>query len=273
LWLGPVEPLYGKVLHSANVLMHPMTPEPRSPSTLAGHVVQYLQANRFACEYQPVVCTQTEAVCGYEAVSRFCLDGRLVAPDAVFNSLQGDRALFFALESRMKIFQLIHRPARGKLFLNLDPLMCQEAEQVAFWLRLLQTNPGIVVEVIERTNASHVAGVQIFMKEMKNAGIDVALDDIGGPRSMLSFDLLDSCTFMKLDRRWFELLRRETAYFELLKGLLSFAKARNISTVLEGIETPHDFDLARDLNVDFVQGFLFESEFQRVDAEGGLTRV
>ncbi len=237
---------------------------------LKARVMRILEHNRLSCEYQPIVRTETRSVEGYEALARFKVDDKVEAPKDVFDALHGDRTLFFLLEARVKRLQLAHRPKTGRLFLNLDPHVCEEPYQLEHWLAVFAHHPDVVVEILESTNSAHLSTIHEFVKSLHRSGIQVALDDIGGPQNLLSFDLLDEVQVLKLDRLWLSRVRGTPAYTALLQGLTAFAKQRKIDCILEGVETEEDFELAKSLNVDFVQGFLFRSEFITAESSSPL---
>jgi len=64
----------------------------------------------------------------------------------------------------------------------------------------------------------------------------------------------------KFDRHWLQAIH-QPAQRRMLKMLLNYAREENKKTVLEGIETENDLAIARELNVDYVQGYLFRPEF------------
>jgi EAL domain-containing protein (putative c-di-GMP-specific phosphodiesterase class I) len=239
---------------------------------LTAKIVRALEANRFACEYQPIVRADTEETWAYEALARFTFDGEIVPPNRVFSALQRDKTLFFMLESKVKTFQIQHRPRGVRLFLNLDPHVCEETYQIDHWLGSLSGHQQLVVEIIENTSVTNQDNIRGFMKRLDEVGVGAALDDIGGSHNLFSFDLLEHCRYLKLDRRWFDRLLEHASYRALLAGLVEFARARGIHTVLEGIESRRDLNLARTLGVDFVQGFLFRDAFINVKDVPAMAR-
>ena len=66
--------------------------------------------------------------------------------------------------------------------------------------------------------------------------------------------------FGKFDRQWLQAIR-QPAQLRMLKMLLHYAREENKKTVLEGIETAEDLAVARLLEVDYVQGYLFRQQF------------
>lgn len=239
------------------------------PSTadvpLKARVLQVLDSDRFYCEYQPIVDAFSERPIAYEALARFELGGQEVAPNLVFGSLRSDSTLFFMLESKLKSFQIAHRPAGYRLFINIDPHVCIESYQVRHWTELFRRTDDVVVEMIENTTSTNLDQVQSFIHELAQLDVPCALDDVGGPRHLFCFDLLEQCGYIKLDRRWFWRHEHDASYRPLLSGLLEFARARGIRTIIEGVESEAQLRIAQSLGVDLLQGYLFSDKFLRVD--------
>lgn len=231
---------------------------------LKARVLQLIDEQRLRCEYHPIVDVRTEAIFAYEALARFDLDGEEVAPNLVFAALNHDHTLLFMLESKIKEVQISNRPPHGHLFINLDPHACVEQYQVRHWIDSLQDHPDLVVELVENTTTANLSNVQSFLHELRRADLRCALDDVGGPRSMFCFDLLDYCHFIKLDRRWFYRVEEDRAYMVLLRGLVDFAAAKGIGCIMEGIETRKHLEIARQLGVGLAQGTLFSDRVRRL---------
>lgn len=237
------------------------SPPLKTQPDLRPQVLRLIERNRLACEYQPIVRVSTGVPWAYEALARFQLDGLAIAPNLVFDALHTDRTLFFMLEARTKRFQIQHRPPGARLFVNLDPHVCEVDYQLEHWLGVFSEQEDLVVEIIENTSESNLDAVRHFAQRLYAAGIDVALDDVGGHRNFFAFDLLDHCQVIKLDRHWLLRFQGDPAYMKLVSGLLDFARSRGILCVLEGVETKAHLQTAALLGVDFVQGFYFRDDF------------
>ena len=88
-----------------------------------------------------------------------------------------------------------------------------------------------------------------------------AYDDFGKPNSIFFASLLDKADYLKLDIYFLQTIKVQPSYIEILKGMVKFAKANNKYTILEGVETEQDLQIAKDIGVDYIQGYLFKSEF------------
>jgi EAL domain-containing protein (putative c-di-GMP-specific phosphodiesterase class I) len=233
-----------------------------SPSTL--ELVDMLAARRFGVEYQPIVHVDGLAPHGWEALARF-RDARGVAvpPDRVFARLHDSPVALLYAERELKREQIRHAPPRGRLFLNLDPDSWHAGGADAFLPLLAQARQdGVVVEIIENMSLRDVALSARMARELEQARIPVALDDVGADGALFSYSALDGAAYMKLDRFWLAGSPGERARkAPMARGLIATAEQFGLKVVVEGVETPDDLEAARALGAHFVQGWLFAADF------------
>lgn len=228
-----------------------------------------LSSLTLSCEYQPFVNPHTLAIDGYEALARFYLpNGDAVAPNIVFEQLHESTELLAAVEYQAKAFQLIHAPSQQRIFINVDPHAVDGPHTVKL-IRLLSHYERVTVEIIENTCINDAQLASQLFTQFKQAKIHVALDDIGAPHSMLSVDLMMNVDYLKFDRHWLTHITHPEGA-QLLIALVNFAKKTHKQCILEGIETEAHLAFARDIGVDFVQGFLFKSWFIRPTSSQAL---
>jgi EAL domain-containing protein (putative c-di-GMP-specific phosphodiesterase class I) len=227
-----------------------------------------LESGQLACEYQPIVSIDSLETVAFEALARFRVDGSLLPNDEVFEAMHHDPVAFFLLESRLKAHQLMHRPPGVPLYVNLDPDVCDQGYSREHWLGLFARADQVTVELIENTHTTHLEKTRDLVAALQGAKIRVALDDVGGERSLLAIDLLERADAIKLDRVWLQRARRSEAHRALLLGLVQFGRMQGRPTVLEGVETQADLELARAIGVSHVQGFLFRDRFLQAGPQG-----
>lgn len=240
-------------------------PEKLNPSQL----LDLLHHRRYAVEYQPLICVAHQEVWAYEALARFLTaNGTLLPPQAVFSALHNSPLSLYQAEAEMKELQLTESPSAYPLFVNLDPDACvidvqHSSQQFSDWLTRLTIRPNVVVEIIENSSVSDARISQQLAQACHAQGVQIALDDIGAPDSLLSLPILLSVDYLKLDRSWL-LQREKPAALSLLKALIQFAREIGKASILEGIETEQDLAFARFLGVDYVQGFLYRQHFIQI---------
>jgi EAL domain-containing protein (putative c-di-GMP-specific phosphodiesterase class I) len=233
---------------------------------LLEQVNEIVTNQRYGTVYQPLICTRTGDITGYEALARFFTpNGDQLAPLTVFEAMHYDTALLRSAECDLKRLQLDHAPAGYELFLNLDPhALSANGEAPALLERLIKT-PGVVIELIENTDIHDARASLELHRMMSSHGVRTALDDIGAPHALLSLDLITVVDFLKFDRSWFDRLEHDHGTL-MFHAMLDFARQAQRNTVLEGVETAAMLDVARAAGVDRIQGFHFRSLFINIKA-------
>ena len=99
-----------------------------------------------------------------------------------------------------------------------------------------------------------------MIKILAQNNIKTAIDDVFGPLSMLSFEVIQLVNYVKLDKYVVQ-NKNNKELMILVKAIVDYARISGKKTILEGIETKNDLLIAQELNVDFVQGFLFKDQF------------
>ncbi|MDH4944934.1 EAL domain-containing protein [Sulfurimonas sp. C5] len=213
-----------------------------------------------AC-YEPIVELQTMKVYGYEALSRFRHEDKYIPPNEFFNAIHDNSETFFHFESILKRFQLDNRPKGHRLFLNLDPHVVLENDHVEYWMRLFTTHKNIEIEIIENSHNENLYLIEEFMDWMDEHDITYAYDDFLKPDTLFFTSLFHRANTIKLDMDVIQKIRTNPAYIEVAKGIVKFLKASKRLCLLEGIEDASDLEIAKELGVDFVQGYYFKAHF------------
>ena len=237
-------------------------------------LLSIIENKRFGVEYQPIVEVSNLNIYAYEALSRFYDDhNQLIAPDLVFSALHHNPLSLFQVELAQKKLQLQHAPSHGKLFVNLDqdsffacvdPDSSGQPEDINPFIELFLkfTNNDLVVELIENSEINDAKMSVEMINLMASSNISTALDDIFNEQSMISTTVLERVDFMKLDR-FVVTNRQQSGFLLLVKAMIAYSKSAGKKTILEGVETAEDFEFAKSLGVDYVQGFLFKEQFVR----------
>lgn len=215
----------------------------------------------YGVSYEPIIKLTTMQTVAYEALSRFKYDGKDIKPDAFFKSLHKDLELFFYVESILKTFQLKNRPKNKKLFINLDPDVAIEPSHVVYWINFFTLHDDIVVEIIENSDDENITHVEHFMDWMDEYKVEYAYDDYGKPNSVFFDSLFHRASTIKIDINFIRTIRKNKLYIEVVKGVVKYTKLSNKYTIMEGIETEEDLTIAKEIGVDFIQGYLFKTKF------------
>lgn len=227
-------------------------------------LLDLVEHRRFGAEYEPIISLEHGLPIGYEALARFYhANGAPISPQLVFDSLHANPLTLFQVEYEMKRLQLAHAPASaGRLFVNLDPDAFQACAHDGCHplVTLLSGHPGVVVEIIENSNINDADIGEAMMSAFAENNVDLALDDIGAPRTMLSLPILLNVNFLKFDRSWLQ-HTADRVRCAALRHLVAFARECGKRTILEGVEREAQLAFAEAMGFDYVQGFLYRPLF------------
>lgn len=232
---------------------------------LSASVIADIMSQRsVGVEYQPLVEVGTGRIAAYEALSRFrTRQGEPVAPDRVFKALHASPPALYEIEFRAKRDQIAHAPQGVPLFVNLDPDAFAAGGGNGGnnpLLGLLSLRNDIGVEIIENCSVTDSRLSLAMLARLRRLGVRVALDDIGGGDSLVSFAVLAEIDDMKIARDWLD-RRDDPVALRLLSALAGFARDTGKRLIFEGIETEADLAWATRQGADLVQGFLYRPQF------------
>ncbi len=93
--------------------------------------------------------------------------------------------------------------------------------------------------------------------------ISTAIDDVCNPQSMISTSVIQLVDYIKLDKFIFK-NKKNKNFMLLVKSIIDYAHSTDKKIILEGVETANDLLLAKQLNVDLIQGFYYREQFKNV---------
>lgn len=134
------------------------------------------------------------------------------------------------------------------------------AERVMEALTRYHIDPRwIHLEVTETAAMRNLKEVSGQMDKLSLAGISFSIDDFGTGHSSLGRLNQLPISVLKIDRSFIEQLsgsKENCATLTIVQAILSMAHALGQKVVAEGVETPVQLEILRDLNCDLLQGFL-----------------
>lgn len=116
---------------------------------------------------------------------------------------------------------------------------------------------NIEVEITENIILENHGGNIEKLNKIRELGIAVVLDDFGTGYSSLNYLTYLPIDKIKLDKslkdRWLKY-----PYNELLQHLVKMAKVLKLEIVVEGVETEEEWNLLKNIDIDYLQGYLFD---------------
>ena len=115
----------------------------------------------------------------------------------------------------------------------------------------------LTLELTESTLLASDERVARTLQKIKDLGVVLALDDFGTGYASLSYLRQFPIDVVKIDRSFTANAGSENGDLVLLKGIIDLGHALELNLVAEGIETPEQHTIVRQLGCQQAQGFYF----------------
>lgn len=242
-----------------------------------------LEENELFLEFQPKVDAWSGRIVGAEALVRWQHPewGRIPPNDFIPLSEESD------LHIQLADWVLHHTCARLRewqdknlpvvpVSINVSPkrlLHGNYTETVKQALRHFNVLSSLLeIEILETDVLSDNVKIQETLDSLDAANIRIALDDFGTGYSSLSYLQQYPIKTIKIDQQFASDLPQNKKTQSIVRTILFMAKEFSMDVVIEGVETLEQLDVARRLNCQVVQGYLFSrplgaEQFERVIAD------
>lgn len=130
--------------------------------------------------------------------------------------------------------------------------------------------PGrVCIEVTETVPIQDFPSARQFAREVRGAGCKMAMDDFGGGSSNMMMLVPMEMDFLKIDGRFVQPMPVRDDYRNVVRGMVAFAREIGLLTVAECVEGARHFAWAREMNVDYVQGYYNNGEPRVIQESAG----
>ncbi|MCH7623029.1 MAG: EAL domain-containing protein, partial [Nitrospinae bacterium] len=225
-----------------------------------------LEQNEFVLYYQPKLALDSETIIGFEALVRWNHPSRGLVPPLDFIPLAEKTKLIIPLG------EWIIKTACQQIKTWLD--MGFSIENTAVNLSAHQfSQPNLVsmigniieetgiqakyleLEITESVLMDNPEMAAAQLRQLSEMGIKISIDDFGTGYSSLSYLNIFPLNNLKIDRAFVKDITCEEDA-TLAKAIVTLAKAMNLKTIGEGVETEIQKEVLRSIGCDFIQGYL-----------------
>jgi len=242
-----------------------------SPQSLSpAEMLDVLLGQNFGVEYQPIVSVQAGEVAGYQAAARFWTrDMHPLDTNLMFAHLHQNPLLLFYTELQMKKLQIDRFPfghhAANWLMLDLDIDSFMEANQginnpfIDLFKLHSWSERELVINLVENHHTADAYRSQRVIELLQQNGIAVAMEDAGVRWGMFSLSAFLDASIIKFNGMELQRLN-ESAAEATVDWLVSAARRIGVQTIMSGVSDCQQFEWAKRLGVDCVQGRLFDRQ-------------
>lgn len=222
-----------------------------------------LAGNQLRLDYQPLFDVRTGRIAGLEALMRWDHPMRgAIAPGRFIDIAErsglivslGEWVIRTALETAARLAPSI------RVAVNVSPLQLRSTNLASVFLQALAATGvdprRIDVEITESVMLSDSEANLAVLDQLRRIGLNVSLDDFGAGYSSFSYLRRFQFSKLKIDKSFADAMDDGGSTLEIVRSIVSLARALGMKTVIEGIESEHQMAAVRELGCDEVQGYL-----------------
>ncbi|MEM5371397.1 EAL domain-containing protein [Paraburkholderia azotifigens] len=117
--------------------------------------------------------------------------------------------------------------------------------------------PGkLEIELTETALMKNPKQAQKSIVELKRLGVRIAIDDFGTGYSSLMYLADFEPHTLKIDRHFTSKIEHDPTTQTIVEGIIGLARKLGIKVIAEGVEETAQLDILRQVNCDYVQGYL-----------------
>ena len=245
-----------------------------------------IERGELAVYYQPQLELTSGRIAGWEALVRWKHPERGLLPPPAFLSVAEETGMItqvgnLVLEEacrQAKEWQDERYPAADtslKMSVNISARQLQRPDELAGEVvRILEKTelaPDTLVLEITESMITKDADYNVdVLGRLKNLGVRVAVDDFGTGYSNLAYLKRFPIDMLKIDKSFVDGLEENPEDKAIVEAVISLARALDLSTVAEGIETPGQLERLRDLGCELGQGHYFSGALPAYEASALL---
>jgi EAL domain-containing protein (putative c-di-GMP-specific phosphodiesterase class I) len=239
----------------------------RERLTLENHLHRAIARNELVLYYQPKVCVKTGQLVGAEALLRwFHPELGLIPPDR-FIPIAEESGLIVPIgewvmdtacaqlakwraegQPHIKLAVNVsrHEMAHGGLFESIRRALARHGVPAQ----------QIVIELTESVLMDRVDLIVAQLHAMRAIGLEVSIDDFGTGYSSMAYLKRFPIDELKIDRSFIKGTPDDKTDVAIVRALIVLAQSLAMRVVAEGVETPFQHALLRQLGCDVYQGYM-----------------
>jgi len=222
-----------------------------------------LREQGLTSRFQAIIDLTSGTTHGYEALIRGPKGTDFQNPERLYAQAEAQACIgeldLLCVENHLKRFG--HIGLRSRLFINLVPssLLRRQinAQTLLELCNSFRIKPQqLVLEITENHPAEDYEALNTIAGELREAGFDIAIDDLGSGYSGLRqwSEILPE--YVKIDRHFVQGVEQDAHKRQFVHSIVEIARTLGSKVIAEGIETQAQLDSLRELGVTFGQGFL-----------------
>jgi len=218
----------------------------------------------FELYYQPLVNLRDSKIVGCEALLRWRHHQRGMISPAEFIPIAEETGLITPLGEwvlRTACAEATTWPDDIRIAVNVSPVQFRSGGLVQLVTNVLAASrlPArrLELEITEAVLIHDDEAALAMLHQLRELGVRIALDDFGTGYSSLSYLHRFPFDKIKIDHSFIKDVANSAGSRSIVQAVVGIAKARDITTTAEGVETEQQLKMLRTLGCTEMQGYLY----------------
>jgi len=245
---------------------------------LTNHLYRALERNELEVYYQPQISVVNNKIVGFEALLRWNHPSKGLLLPGKFISLAEHTRLInpigqWVLETvclQIKRWQDMDLNTI-KIAINVSPVQFLDPDflgMIKSTISEANIQPKYLeIEITESIATNKSLNIEPVLRDLKELGVSIAIDDFGSEYSSLSRLKTLSVDRIKMDMQFVHSISKSEKDDAIAKIIIQLAKNLEMNVIAEGIETENQMRFLTSNACDEVQGFYYYRPMQAADAE------
>lgn len=242
-----------------------------------------LERDEMTLHYQPILSLSEQRIIGFEGLIRWPRPGGGFVPTEEFIPVAENSGImahlgWWTLEQACRQVREWHTAFPGDfpvaVMVNISGKLFSEPELVPSVIRILERTKVISehlhLEITETSVMSDLENSLRTLRALKEVGVHLHVDDFGTGHSSLSYLHRFPVDSLKVDRAFVAGLTNGSGALSIVRTVVDLARSLDLLVVAEGVETPEQLELVRNLGCDYAQGWLFAKAMDPSEVPGLL---
>lgn len=232
-------------------------------ATLSARVARVASTRALTAVYQPIIHLETGRPLAYEGLVRPSPESGFESPGALFSAAEVSGRIIDLDRACLDVVVAGARSVPDDVFLslNVSPRTFEAPEFSANAFLAILHRHGVaprrvILELTERESIEDVDRLRSALEGCRRAGVQIAADDVGAGNagirllSQIQFDVI------KIDLSLVQAAAGREPVSSVLSSLVDLARRWRALVVAEGVETPEQLRMIKDLGIEAAQGYL-----------------
>ncbi len=240
---------------------------PQHDISLEAAMFQAVREGEFQLYYQPIVCSRSRRIEGFETLMRWKHPTLGMVPPVRFIPIAETNGLInllgaWALKAACVQIRQFEEVAKRDLYIsvNISPRQFRNDRFLAVLDDALAfsgtSGDKLVLEITEGTLMIDPVHAEAILQKMAERRARIAIDDFGTGYSSLAYLKRFPISVLKIDRAFIKDLPASAKDAAICNTVLDLAKHLDLSVVAEGVETEEQLGYMASRGCDYVQGYL-----------------